>query len=198
MNFDYSPKVEALRTRVQAFMERHVYPNEARYREEVASGDRWQPPKLIDELKQKARAEELWNLFLPESKRGAGLTNLEYAPLCEIMGRVALGARGVQLLGARHRQHGGARALRHRGAEAGMARAAARGQDPLVLRHDRAGGGLLRRHQHREPASSATATTTSSTAASGGPRARPTRAARSSSSWARPIPRTRTATSSSR
>jgi acyl-CoA dehydrogenase len=89
MNFDYSPKVEALRTKLSAFMERHIYPNEARYREEIATGDRWQPPKLLDELKQKARADELWNLFLPESKRGAGLTNLEYAPLCEIMGRVA-------------------------------------------------------------------------------------------------------------
>jgi acyl-CoA dehydrogenase len=88
MNFDYSPKVEALRTKLQAFMERHVYPNEARYRDEVAK-DRWQPPKIVEELKQKARAEELWNLFLPHSKHGAGLTNLEYAPLCEIMGRVA-------------------------------------------------------------------------------------------------------------
>jgi acyl-CoA dehydrogenase len=69
-------------------MDRHVYPNQKRYREELAAGDRWQPVALIEELKKKARAEELWNLFLPESKHGAGLTNLEYAPLCEIMGRV--------------------------------------------------------------------------------------------------------------
>jgi acyl-CoA dehydrogenase len=88
MDFEYSPKVKALQKKLQDFMEAHVYPNEKRYHEEVASGDRWQPVKLIEELKPKARAAELWNLFLPHSKRGAGLTNLEYAPLCEIMGRV--------------------------------------------------------------------------------------------------------------
>lgn len=89
MDFEYSPKVKALQTKLQAFMEKHVYPNQKRYREEVASGDRWQPVGVVEDLKKKARSEELWNLFLPESKRGAGLTNLEYAPLCEIMGRVA-------------------------------------------------------------------------------------------------------------
>jgi acyl-CoA dehydrogenase len=89
MDFEYSPKVKALQQRVSAFMENHVYSNQKRYKDEVASGDRWQPVAVIEELKKKARAEELWNLFLPESKRGAGLTNLEYAPLCEIMGRVA-------------------------------------------------------------------------------------------------------------
>jgi acyl-CoA dehydrogenase len=89
MDFEYSPKVKALQKRVGAFMDNHVYPNQKRYKDEVASGDRWQPVAVIEELKKKARAEELWNLFLPESKRGAGLTNLEYAPLCEIMGRVA-------------------------------------------------------------------------------------------------------------
>jgi acyl-CoA dehydrogenase len=89
MDFEYSPKVKALQKKVQAFMESHVYPNQKRYKEEVAAGDRWQPVGIVEELKKKARAEELWNLFLPESKRGAGLTNLEYAPLCEIMGRVA-------------------------------------------------------------------------------------------------------------
>ena len=89
MDFEYSPKVKALQKRVGAFMDNHVYPNQKRYKDEVATGDRWQPVAVIEELKTKARAEELWNLFLPESKRGAGLTNLEYAPLCEIMGRVA-------------------------------------------------------------------------------------------------------------
>ena len=88
MDFDHSPKVQALQKKLGSFMDRHVYPNQKRYREELAAGDRWQPIALIEELKKKARAEELWNLFLPESKRGAGLTNLEYAPLCEIMGRV--------------------------------------------------------------------------------------------------------------
>jgi acyl-CoA dehydrogenase len=89
MNFDYSPKVKALQARLTAFMDEHIYPNEKRYEEEVAAGDRWAPSGVIEELKPKARAAELWNLFLPESSLGAGLTNLEYAPLCEIMGRVA-------------------------------------------------------------------------------------------------------------
>ncbi len=88
MNFEYSDKVQELAARVSAFMEEHVYPNEQRYAEEVADGDRWQPTAVIEELKAKAKAEGLWNLFLPESERGAGLTNLEYAPLCELMGRV--------------------------------------------------------------------------------------------------------------
>ena len=88
MKFEHSPNVQALRKKLTQFMEQHVYPNEERYKEEVKAGDRWQVPALIEELKQKARAQELWNLFLPHSKHGAGLTNLEYAPLCEIMGRV--------------------------------------------------------------------------------------------------------------
>jgi acyl-CoA dehydrogenase len=88
MNFDYSPKVKALQTRLRAFMDQHIYPNEQPYHEELESGDRWQPSRIIEELKREARKAGLWNLFLPESSHGAGLTNLEYAPLCEIMGRV--------------------------------------------------------------------------------------------------------------
>jgi acyl-CoA dehydrogenase len=88
MEFEYSPRTQELLARLKAFMDRHIYPNEKRFHEEVAQGDRWQPTRLIEELKAKARAEGLWNLFLPASERGAGLTNLEYAPLCEVMGRV--------------------------------------------------------------------------------------------------------------
>ena len=88
MNFDYSPKVKQLESRLRNFMDAQVYPSEARYHAEIASGDRWQPLELIEELKAKARSAGLWNLFLPESSRGAGLSNTEYAPLCEIMGRV--------------------------------------------------------------------------------------------------------------
>ena len=88
MDFEYSDKVKALIERVTAFMDEHVYPNEHRFEQEVSEGDRWQPTRIVEELKQKAKAAGLWNLFLPESERGAGLTNLEYAPLCEIMGRV--------------------------------------------------------------------------------------------------------------
>ena len=87
MDFDHSPKVQELRARVEAFMAEHVYPNEARMLAAIAEGDRWQPPPLLEELKRHARAAGLWNLWLPQSERGAGLTNLEYAPLCEIMGR---------------------------------------------------------------------------------------------------------------
>ena len=88
MDFEYSPKTKELAARLAAFMDGHIYPNEGRYAGEVAEGDRWQPVPLIEELKGKAKAQQLWNLFLPKSKSGAGLTNLEYAPLCEIMGRV--------------------------------------------------------------------------------------------------------------
>ncbi|MBO0332235.1 acyl-CoA dehydrogenase family protein [Sneathiella sp. CAU 1612] len=89
MIFEYSDKVKELQARVQAFMDEHVYPNEQLFYDQVDEGDRWQPTAIVEELKAKAKAAGLWNLFLPESDRGAGLTNLEYAPLCEIMGRVS-------------------------------------------------------------------------------------------------------------
>ncbi len=87
MNFDFSPTVQDLRERLLAFMDEQIYPNEALFRQQIAEGDRWSPPPILEGLKPKARAEGLWNLFLPDSEYGAGLTNLEYAPLCEIMGR---------------------------------------------------------------------------------------------------------------
>ena len=90
MDFTYSDKTQALISRLQEFMDAQIYPNEAAVREQHASlPDRWDTPPMIEELKKKAQDAGLWNLFLPESERGAGLTNLEYAPLCEIMGRVA-------------------------------------------------------------------------------------------------------------
>jgi acyl-CoA dehydrogenase len=91
MNFDFTDKVKALQKRVSDFMNAHVHPNDERYRREIAEGDRWQPTRVVEELKQEARAAGLWNLFLPESEYGAGLTNLEYAPLAEIMGRSPMG-----------------------------------------------------------------------------------------------------------
>ena len=87
MEFEYSDKVQALRGQVLQFMDEYIYPNERRFYDEINTGDRWQPTRVVEELKEKARAAGLWNLFLPESEYGAGLTNLEYAPLCEIMGR---------------------------------------------------------------------------------------------------------------
>jgi acyl-CoA dehydrogenase len=87
MDFIHSDKVKTLQEKLAAFMEAEIYPNEARHEGEMAAGDRWQPTAVLEELKAKARLEGLWNLFLPHSPRGAGLSNLEYAPLCEIMGR---------------------------------------------------------------------------------------------------------------
>jgi len=94
MHFDYSPKVKDLQARLQAFMDAHIYPNEARFMAEVAAnrarGNPWRPTELVEQLKPLARAAGLWNLFLPNSPRAPeGLSNLEYAPLCEIMGRVS-------------------------------------------------------------------------------------------------------------
>lgn len=89
MHFDYSPKVKDLEKRLSAFMDEHIYPNEGRFYSEIER-DRWKPTRVIEELKPKAHAAGLWNLFLPDDKDGAGLTNLEYAPLCEIMGRSIL------------------------------------------------------------------------------------------------------------
>jgi acyl-CoA dehydrogenase len=87
MEFEYSEKVKGLQKQLLAFMDEHIYPNEKTLYQQINEGDRWQPPRIMEELKKKARAAGLWNLFLPESEYGAGLTNLEYAPLCEIMGR---------------------------------------------------------------------------------------------------------------
>ena len=84
---DDSSTIKELKQRLQTFMDDHVYPNESTFRSQIAEGDRWQPTRIVEELKLKARAAGLWNLFLPRSEYGAGLTNTEYAPLCEIMGR---------------------------------------------------------------------------------------------------------------
>jgi acyl-CoA dehydrogenase len=81
-------RVADLAARVSAFMDEHVYPNERLFHQQIAEGDRWQPVPVVETIKPKAKSAGLWNLFLPESEYGAGLTNAEYAPLCEIMGRV--------------------------------------------------------------------------------------------------------------
>ena len=93
MDFDYSPKVQDLRKKVSQFMDEHVHPNERTFEDQLNSGpDRWQIPPIIEEIKERAKSAGLWNLFLPESEYGYGLTNLEYAPLSEIMGRVHWGS----------------------------------------------------------------------------------------------------------
>jgi acyl-CoA dehydrogenase len=86
VEFEFSKKTKELQVRLQAFMDEHIYPNEQRFLDEIESA-RWKPARIIEELKPKARAAGLWNLFMPDEVNGAGLTNLEYAPLCEMMGR---------------------------------------------------------------------------------------------------------------
>ncbi|MDH4124361.1 MAG: acyl-CoA dehydrogenase family protein [Gammaproteobacteria bacterium] len=89
MDFEHNAKTTGLMQGLTAFMDKHVYPNELTYRQQVAAmGEHWTPVPIIETLKPKARQAGLWNLFLPNSALGAGLSNLEYAPLCEIMGRV--------------------------------------------------------------------------------------------------------------
>ena len=89
MDFEFSARTKDFEQRLRAFMNEHVYPNESRFEQEIQR-NRWQPSRVIEELKPKARAAGLWNLFLPNDAGGAGLTNLEYAPLCETMGRSAM------------------------------------------------------------------------------------------------------------
>ena len=92
MDFEYSQKVKDLQEKVTNFMNENVYENEDVYKNQVEKGARWCIPEIMETLKAKAKSEGLWNLFLPESNLGAGLTNTEYAPLCEIMGRSPIGA----------------------------------------------------------------------------------------------------------
>jgi acyl-CoA dehydrogenase len=88
VDFQYSAKAQDYLKRLGAFMDEHVYPNEETYYAQLAQGNRWEDPPLLEPLRDKARAAALWNLFLPDSQHGAGLTNLEYAPLAEMTGRV--------------------------------------------------------------------------------------------------------------
>ena len=87
MDFQLSERARELQERLEAFMEAHIYPNEAVAEAQIAEGDRWQPLPIVEELKSRARSAGLWNLFFPDREHGAGLSNVEYAPLCEVMGR---------------------------------------------------------------------------------------------------------------
>ena len=95
MNFEYTPKMKEWIARVSAFMDTHIYPNVKTFEEQHAAGDRWVTPQIVHDLKALAKKEGLWNMFMPPNKehdgefKGAGLTNLEYAPLAELMGRVS-------------------------------------------------------------------------------------------------------------
>ena len=92
MNFEFSNKVIELQNKLTNFMNENVYKNEEVFEDQLNKNGRWTIPPILEELKEKAKKEGLWNLFLPESDLGAGLKNIEYAPLCEIMGRSPIGA----------------------------------------------------------------------------------------------------------
>ncbi len=122
----------------------------SRYRRTQRPADPWRRPAVIDDLKAEARSRGLWNLFLAHHPEGAGLTNLQYAPLAEITGRSpALAPGGPELRRAGHRQHGGAGRVRLGRAAGALAAPAARRRDQVGVLHDRAGRGVLGRDQHR-------------------------------------------------
>ena len=119
MDFAYSERVEELRSRLLNFFDEHIHPNDPLHHHQLAEApDRWQPVPIVEELKPKARAAGLWNLFLPHSERGAGLTNLEYAPLAEIMGGVPWSSEVFNCSAPDTGNMETHRPLRHRGAEA--------------------------------------------------------------------------------
>src|SRR2546421_7608682 len=114
MDFSMSPRAAELHDRLVAFMGAHIYPNEQRFREEIAaSGDPHHEPPVLRELQEEARRQRLWNLFLPKREYGAVLSNTEYAPLAEVMGRsVDIAPRRLQLRRAGHGEHGDTRRVR--------------------------------------------------------------------------------------
>jgi acyl-CoA dehydrogenase len=177
MDFSYSPRTQALQQRVSAFMAEHVYPAEAAYWAEIqantAAGKRWTPLQVIEQLKPKARDAGLWNLFLPDSELGAGLSNQEYAPLAELMGAVPWAS---EVFNCSAPDTGNMEVL----VRYGTAEHKTRWLEPLLAGQIRSAFSMTTE-----------TTTTSSTAASGGPAVPATRAARSTSSWARPIRRRR-------
>jgi acyl-CoA dehydrogenase len=137
-----SARSRDLAARVTAFMDAHVYQAEAAYEDHVrTAADRWTVPPVMEALKAKAKAAGLWNLFLPESELGAGLSNAEYAPLCEIMGRSLIGAEAFNCSAP---DTGNMEVLVRYGTSAQKEQ----WLKPLSLLHDRAGRGLVRRHQH--------------------------------------------------
>ena len=137
--------------RLSAFMQEHVLPAEPEYAaklQNLPDWRSWKQPAVMEQLKAKARAAGLWNLFLPDREYGAGLSNVEYAPLAEITGRSSIAPGGFQLQRSRHGQHGSAGEIRIGSAKAALAQAAARGRDSFRVLHDGTRGGFLGCHKH--------------------------------------------------
>ena len=154
MDFRHSDRSLQLQDQVRAFLDEHVYPAEHTFEEQVvanrAAGEPFRTPEVLTGLKDVARSQGLWNLFLPDERYGAGLSVLDYAPIAELSGRsVALAPGSDELCGAGHRQHGAARDVRDARAGRAVAHAPAERRDPLVLLDDRAGGRVIGRHEHR-------------------------------------------------
>ena len=152
MIFEPSAKTRDLLDRLNAFFQQHIVPNEARHHEALhalrRAGDPWQPNPVVEELKPLARAAGLWNLFLPHPYKGqGGISNLDYAPLCELMGRVSWSS---QVFNCSAPDTGNMETLERYAtrAEAALAGTAAGRPHPLGLPDDGAGGGLVGRHQH--------------------------------------------------
>ena len=190
MDFSLGPAETQWRDRVRAFIDRaRPAAQSPTMTRSSARASRWKVLPVVEELKAKARAEGLWNLFMPPSHgatpvddsfefEGPGLTNLQYAFCAEEMGRIAVVLGSVQLLRARHRQHGGDQPLRHARAERRVAEAADGWRDPLGVPDDRARRRLVRRDQHQVQHRDARQRICRSTAANGGRAAPATRAAR--------------------
>ena len=152
MPYQFTPEGEARLADVVAFMDDHIYPNEAEYEEQAHELGHDGDPPLLDKLKAAARERGLWNLFLPHlapDAPGTKLSNLDYAPISEQLGKVDVRLRGPELRGARHGQHGDPQRLRVGDRQAGLAGTVARGRDPLGVLDDGARRGVVGRHEHR-------------------------------------------------
>jgi hypothetical protein len=150
MLYPVSPKIIELKRRLEDFMDEHIYPNEERFYREAEELGPWMVFPIVEELKPLAKAKSLWNLFLPQSEHGAGLTNLEYAPLCEVMGRSHLAPEVFNCSAPRHRKYGSSGALWLASRQGAMAETNARRRNSVVLRDDGAGCRILRRDQYRK------------------------------------------------
>ena len=188
MDFSVSERQKLWRDRVVAFMDAHVYPAVETYDRQDHEGERWKVIPILEQLKAKAKAEGLWNLFLPPSlthdegdypRRRIDQPRLRTLRRADGAGVVGIGS--LQLLGTGYRQHGSFAPLRFAGAKGQVAQTAAQRRNPLGVSDDRTRRGIVRRHQYRNLDCPRTAATMSSTAANGGHRASAIRAARSRS-----------------